>query len=114
MPFFRIDHRMYAHTCNLVQVADTIAAEEVVIHSNIKCSAPFPVGRDYVERSFHHTPDIGMADPGRPYVIFLKAGGYTPTPGMRVKIDDRSYGIRVINEWTHTSPQFYEIMLELP
>ena len=66
-----------------------------------------------MERSFHHTPDIGMGDAGRRYVIYLKAGSYTPTPAMRVKVvagNPVSYGIRAINDWNQTEPQFHEIL----
>ena len=69
---------------------------------------PFPIGKGIWSAVFHHTPDIGMGDAGRRYVIYLKAGSYTPTPAMRVKVvgNPVSYGIRAINDWNKPNPSF--------
>jgi hypothetical protein len=122
--FLQVDHRLYSRTCALVRVTDTVDAAEEVLFDDIACTPPFPVGREYQERSFHHTPDIGMGDAGRRFVIYLKAGDYAPTPAMRVFVADAvsggtSYGIRAINDWSHGTGaagtvQFHEILLELP
>lgn len=116
MSFLKVDHSLYNRTCSLVQISDTVDGTETVLHCDIECSAPFPIGKEYMERSFHHTPDIGMGDAGKRYVIYLKCGHYTPTPIMRVKVEGlpKSYGIRAINDWIQTEPQFHEILLELP
>lgn len=118
MSFLRVDHRLFSCTCALVRLADTVDAAEEVVAAGIACSPPFPVGREVQERSFHHTPDIGMGDAGRRFVIYLKAGDVTPTPALRVRVDGVSYGIRAINDWRHgtatASVQFHEILLELP
>lgn len=111
---FHVAPRMYAHACDLVQISDSTAATENIVHANLPCSAPYPIGREHLERSFHHTPDIGMGDPGRPHVIFIKAGHGEPTPALRVRFEGVSYGIRAINIWRNIVPQFYEVLLELP
>ena len=116
MNFLKVDRSLYSQKCSLVQITDTVDATETVLYRDIECSSPFPIGKEHMERSFHHTPDIGMGDAGRRYVIYLKAGSYTPTPAMRVKVvgNPVSYGIRAINDWNQTEPQFHEILLELP
>jgi hypothetical protein len=120
MTFLTVDHRLFSCTCALVRVSDTVDATETVVFDDISCSPPFPVGREYQERSFHHTPDIGMGDAGRRFVVYLKAGDHTPTPPMRLVVDNVSYGIRAINDWRHVGSgaaaavQFHEILLELP
>ena len=76
---------------------------------------PFPIVKGIWSAVSTYTPDIGMGDAGRRYVIYLKAGSYTP-PAMQVKVvgNPVSYGIRAINDWNQTEPQFHEILLELP
>jgi hypothetical protein len=121
MTFLKVDHRLFPCTCALVRLADTVDAAEEVVAEGIACSPPFPVGREYQERSFHHTPDIGMGDAGRRFVLYLRPGPVAPTPALRVRVDGVSYGIRAINDWRHGHDpagaavvQFHEILLELP
>jgi hypothetical protein len=116
MSFLKVDRSLYSQRCSLVWVSDTVDATETILHRDIECSTPFPIGKEHMERSFHHTPDIGMGDAGKRYVIYLKCGNYTPTPAMRVMVEGllKSYGIRAINDWIQTEPQFHEILLELP
>ena len=78
MNFLKVDRSLYSQKCSLVQITDTVDATETVLYRDIECSSPFPIGKEHMERSFHHTPDIGMGDAGRRYVIYLKAGSYTP------------------------------------
>ena len=47
-----------------------------------------------------------MGDAGRRYVIYLKAGSYTPTPAMGKVVGNPSYGIRAINDWNRPNPSF--------
>jgi hypothetical protein len=116
MSFLKVDHALYNRTCSLIQIGDSVEAPEISVRTGIECSAPFHIGKEHLERSFHHTPDIGMGDAGKRFVIYLKAGSYTPTPAMRIKVVGipKSYGIRAINDWIDTDPQFHEILLELP
>ena len=115
MNFLKVDRSLYSQKCSLVQITDTVDATETVLYRDIECSSPFPIGKEHMERSFHHTPDIGMGDAGRRYVIYLKAGSY-PHTGHAGKVvgNPVSYGIRAINDWNQTEPQFHEILLELP
>ena len=113
MNFLKVDRSLYSQKCSLVQITDTVDATETVLYRDIECS-PFPIGKEHMERSFHHTPAYRHGDAGRRYVIYLKAGSYTPTPAMRGKSCWQSCIVWHRRSTTGTKPQFHEILLELP
>ena len=76
MNFLKVDRSLYSQKCSLVQITDTVDATETVLYATLN-AAPFPIGKEHMERSFHHTPDIGMGMPAGA-MLFISKPAATP------------------------------------
>lgn len=103
---------IHQNTCDLIEIADDVAKTVVVIEANLKCSHITPIGRDSIEKGFHHTPDVAWGDVTQKYIVYVEAGLYTPRPNQRIRIGNEDWPIRLVNKWPANSPLFYELLLE--
>ena len=98
----------------LVQITDTVDATETVLYRDIECS-PFPHWQGAYGAQF--PPHARYRHGGcRLALCYLSQSRQLhPHTGHAGKSCWQScIGIRAINDWNQTEPQFHEILLELP